>query len=268
MEKLVVPNVLYIQLNGATREQFLKVITTIFEAYPDHPYRLNETYLEDRGLVYLKTTPVMYNLLRGLAEDGSERVRYDNDPKFVMPTEPLEEALKVLKTIKDWDEIDFQNEEIQARYKPKQIKVKLPPLITIPPFKPQSYLSFEKASIDPVDINIFKRNIICVTVLDPETRQATTAPIRNVQQYFKEYSSVSDYPKIKKAIVKIRLVKGGPLVDTESYFLHFDPNSRDAEHSMVMLHSATIINKHREYPLKIQFCNLRMYEQIHNLAYF
>lgn len=274
-DKIAVPTVVFIQLNGASREQFIDVIEKVFQTQTGEKYMVNERFLEDRGVVYLKTSLRMYHLLLGLNEDGSRRVQLIDDPNFVAPMQPIEEAIAEAKrdfVSESWADTDDDIEEaVRANYRPRQIEVRLPPLLQVPAYKPQSYLTIQRTFIDPVDITIFNRSILCVTVLDPDQKSAQTVkfnvPAATLKSYFADFSTNSEFPKIKKQRVRLRLVKEGPQVDVEAYFIHFDSATQDAERSMIMLHAAKLVFRHKEFPMKVQFCTNKMYQQLSSVKF-
>ena len=131
---------LYIVTYDASFEEIDKWMTrTINTIGKPCKYKINHiTPKNSDSFAFIRVSnKIVYNIMSGLNEDGTERYEYIDDEYFKMPDVPFEDALKeALKEsdTDDWGEMMEIEERLKSKYEPKQLKIQLDPILETLPY--------------------------------------------------------------------------------------------------------------------------------------
>lgn len=196
-----------------------------------------------RGYGYIwVSNPIVYNILIGLDQDGKERevVKQIPDPNWKEPEISFEEACKQIDS-GSWadDDQDFRELEKKYQHPFTEVKVKLAPLVTLPPY---TYDETQKKHVEKLgnDSKLGYIQVSAAWVSDEPDKMIgdnmmeavqhklvckqlpAHVTIDNLHTIFDKFNSLKyrKYPKIS--------ISGGRA------FIEFEPGTRDASFAKLM----------------------------------
>ena len=206
------------------------------------------------------TNSTIYHMLIGKNPDGTERVEYHDDPKWIIPAEEnitIDTKLcgnninQKLFMEMDWsvlmkmdEEYEQQLMEIKNRYVCPKIAVALPPLMTLPPYAENEYLNVDRAIALSLDAKFMPNILKC--------KQLPVWITKNdIKQRFILYASDSQ-------TLHARPIKGRSYQDSYPFininenrtcFVIFDPATHDARFALHMMKKTIISNESQSVTL-------------------
>lgn len=249
---------LYVETGIATNEQLINSLTSTFSSHKSLlknislQFQTNIVTKNDGttfGYGYLWVEDVkLYNILTGKNEDGSERITLVNDSSW--KPDPL-----IIKQKQDWIQFGIpkgmswydateKEEYLDKMLEPPQIKINLPPLLQINPFKytdsqklkdpskTSDNFVFHPATISPKEDSISTYKIFCPFV----PKNLTEKDFNNI---FDKFSTSQHKVSIPDHTGK-RIQSSYPTISidrkkqTHTAIITFDPTSYDALFALLM----------------------------------
>lgn len=250
---------LYADINSASEKQIKTIILDAIKQLNkkiDCDIKINivESKAKKFRCAYIRvSSDEIYYALLGRNLDGSERVKYIDDPNFVHPKKPLKLALDELYNNNDnlnsssmsWaDDIDVED-EIKKQYDCPKISILLDKLVELKPYANNKYIRIGPAYVNDTHED-YNHNIL-VSFSVPKWVDTNT-----ILFYFgeyvtekKEYIKAKNGNKISYPIIIFKQTIKGRYVQ-----IKFSPTSDDASFCLLM-------NKYLTLPIPKYICKGR-----------
>ena len=220
------------------------------------------------------SSPQVYNALIGKNFNGLERVEWIDDPKWVLPSKPLNDALEDLMNKKEnnlsWSDESERENNIRDMYKCPKIKVELEPLIKISGYEydneQMEYLNIRAKEsgdigsipdmgyfeIAPAYVSELEDNLSNNVLLAQKIPNWITSKI--LKDIFENYASDpktlcrrkinGEYINITFPHINIHKNK-----DKNSAFITFDPSTNDSRFALLMTRKLEIVDRQKKIVL-------------------
>jgi hypothetical protein len=236
---------LYAEINDATYEQLQYVLHTIIQKLNKVcKYYINivESKTGFRCAYIYVTNKHVYYAIIGKNFDGSERIKYVDDPDFVEPEIPLDEALELyykrdLSSCFNWADDTEQFEDIQNKYICPKIKISEPVLIEIPNYNLGCSIEFGPAYVKPVPKNYKHNVLVCFSI----PKWITVENLKYHFAKFNTYKVPSD--SIEKKKYPIISIKHGPNPKGGNARITYHHSTNDSHFALIFSKYVTITNK-------------------------
>lgn len=257
---------LYAEIGDATHEQLQYVIQSIISQLNKKcKYRIN--IVESKSgfrcaYIYITNKQVYYAAI-GKNLDGTNRVKYVDDPNFIMPSIPLEVALQKYYTVNttqsfSWADDAEELEDIENKYKCPKIEIREPPLVNIPNYKKNTSFPLGPAYVKHIPPNYKPNVLVCFNI----PKWMTTDDLKFHFKIFNTYNcnrlSRSDPNKKQFPIISIKHDPDGSSKKS-SVRIIFSDKTNDAHFALLFSKYITITNKYKTESHLCKFWYLKHY---------